>query len=174
MRWIVIALLAFAATAHAGPRWSEGVTSDQEDRAEALWNEANALVVKRDHANAVEKYRAAIALWNHPKIQLNLAMSLLTLERYLEAADALEQALRYGQEPYSPEDYAEALNFRKLVDGRIGVIEASCDQAGAKISLDGKPWFTCPGKQQQRVLADQHAVTGELKGYLTRTRPVAV
>jgi tetratricopeptide (TPR) repeat protein len=171
---VMLALLVLCGIAYADPPWAEGVTSQHKDQAEALWNKANDLILKREHAKAVDNYKAALALWDHPKIQLNLAMALITLERYLEAADALERALRYGKDPYSDADYAEAENFKKLVDGRIGTIEVMCTQDGAQVALDGKAWFSCPGTKAMRVIADKHAVTAELAGYMTQSRSVAV
>ena len=128
--------------------WAEGVPQDTQDKASALYEEGNQLFAQQAHAPALEKYKAAIALWDHPLIRFNMAVTEIRLERILEAADDLEQALRYGDKPFKPELYQQALDYQALVKGRVGFIEATCDQAGAHLLLDGKPWFDCPGHEE--------------------------
>lgn len=169
------ALLLLAGVAHADARWADGVSKDNQAKANALFAEANQLFAQQAHAPALEKYRAAIALWDHPLIEFNLAVTLIRLDRYLEAADALDKALRFAAAPFpSPEQYQQALDYQKLVSGRIGTISASCEQPGATMSLDGKPWFTCPGTQSRRVLVGNHVVAGEAKGFMTVSRAVMI
>lgn len=176
-----LAVLALAASgaAHAQPSsppaapapWEQGVDAATQDRANALFAEGNALFADEAHAPALDKYRAAIALWDHPLIRFNLAVTLVRLDRPLEAADELERALRFGAAPFSKALYQQALDYRALLAGRIGTLEVTCDHAGAQVTLDGKPWFACPGTQQQRVIVGEHAVGGELKGYFVDGPP---
>jgi hypothetical protein len=154
--------------------WSKGVPADVQAKANALYDEGNQLFAQQAHAPALEKYRAALALWNHPLIRFNLAVTEIRLERILEAADDLEQALRFGADPFKPELYQQALDYQTLVKGRVGFVEASCEQPNAHVLLDGKPWFSCPGKQKQRVMAGEHAIVGERQGYLTTSQKVVV
>jgi hypothetical protein len=154
--------------------WSEGVSKDVQDKATALYDEGNQLFGQQAHAPAVEKYKAALALWDHPLIRFNLAVSEIRLERILEAADDLERSLRYGDKPFKPELYQDALNYQSLVKGRVGTIEASCDQAGARLRLDGKPWLSCPGTKKERVLVGEHAIVGEKQGFLTKSDKIVV
>ncbi len=157
--------------------WAEGVPQDQQDKATALYEEGNAFFAQQQHQPALEKYKAAIALWDHPLIRFNMAVTEVRLERILEAADDLEKALRYGDEPFKQKSdtlYQQALDYQALVKGRVGFIEASSDQAGAHIFLDGKPWFDAPGKKKMRVLAGEHAISGEKDKFLTSTKKVVV
>jgi hypothetical protein len=160
----------------AGPPkpWAVGVPQDVQDKASALYEEGNQLFAQQAHAPALEKYRAAIALWDHPLIRFNMAVTEIRLDRVLEAADDLDKALRYGDQPFTKDNYQSALDYKKLLDGRVGYVEASCDQAGAHLLLDGRPWFDCPGKQKQRVLAGEHAVVGEKTGMLTSSQKLVV
>lgn len=146
--------------------WARNVPEPQQRQAEALFEEGNDLFAKQAHAPAVEKYRAALALWDHPLIQFNMAVTLIRLDRALEAAEALEKALRYGEKPFKSELYQEALNYQTLLKGRIGYVEISCAQAGTKITLDGKEWFSCPGTRKQRVEVGEHTVIGDLAKHL--------
>jgi hypothetical protein len=154
--------------------WADGVPQDQQDKASALYEEGNQLFAQQAHAPALEKYKAAIALWDHPLIRLNMAVTEIRLERILEAADDLDSSLRFGDKPFKPELYQQALDYQALVKGRVGYVEASCDQPGTRLLLDGKPWFDCPGTKKMRVLAGEHAITGEKTGFLTHSEKVVV
>jgi hypothetical protein len=177
-----LAVLLFAALAvarpalgHADVPWAAGVSHDAQQQANALFAEANQLFAQQAHAPALAKYRAAIALWDHPLIQFNMAVTLVRLDRVLEAADALDKALRFDAAPFPSQDqYQQALDYHKLVAGRVGTIRASCTQAGATLLLDGKRWFHCPGDRQIRVLAGEHTVVGEASGFLTISRRMVV
>jgi hypothetical protein len=154
--------------------WSQGVPAEQQQRANALFDEGNQLFGLEKHAPALEKYRAALALWDHPLIRFNLAVTLIRLDRPLEAAEELERALRFGATPFKPENYQEALDYQALLKGRVGEIHATCTQADVKVQLDGKPWFDCPGDRKQRVMAGPHAVTGERPLYLTVSQRLVI
>ncbi len=147
--------------------WANGVPQEQQDRASALYEEGNTLFGQQAHPAAVEKYKEALKLWDHPLIRFNLAVTEIRLDRILEAADDLESALRYGDTPFKKELYQSALDYQALIKGRVGYIEGSCDQAGAKLLLDGKPWFACPGKKTVRTLAGEHTIVAEKQGFLT-------
>ena len=173
LAWTVAAIVAVAAPAAANP-WAQGVSQATQDEANAIFDEANRLFAEQAHAPAAEKYRAALALWDHPLIRFNLAVTLIRLDRPLEAADELERALRYGDAPFKKDLYQSALDYQALLKGRVGYVETTCDQAGANVLLDGKPWFTCPGTQKLRVMAGEHALVGEREGYLTSSQRLFV
>jgi len=154
--------------------WADGVPEAIQKQASALYEEGNTLFAQQAHAPALEKYRAAVDLWNHPLIQFNLAVTLIRLDRILEAAEHLDKALRYQEAPYKEELYQQALDYQRLVQGRVGFVEASCAQAGAKVLLDGKRWFNCPGTQKIRAMAGEHTLVGELRGFLTASQPLIV
>jgi hypothetical protein len=154
--------------------WAEGVPQDVQDKASALYEEGNTLFAQQAHAPALAKYKEAIALWDHPLIRFNMAVTEIRLERILEAADDLDRALKYGDKPFKPELYQQALDYQALVKNQVGYIEATCEQPQARLLLDGKPWFDCPGTQKLRVLAGEHAIVGEKQGYLTASTKVVV
>lgn len=170
-------LLLASATAHADDQvtpWAKDVPEPQQRQAEKLFDEANELFAKQAHAPAAEKYKAALALWDHPLVQFNLAVTLIRLDRVLDAADALEKGLRYNEKPFKPELYQQALDYQSLLRGRLGYVEVACAQAGASITLDGKAWFTCPGTQKVRVEVGEHTVVGDLATYLPVNRRLVV
>jgi len=173
-RLIPAFLVCMTTIAHAEQPWEKGVPKDNRDKANQIFAEANTLFAQQAHQPALEKYKEAIALWDHPLIRYNMAVSLIRLDRILEAAESLDAALRFGQEPFTPEHYQQAQDYQKLVNGRVATVEASCEQAGVEISLDGKPWFSCPGTKQQRVLAGEHVVLGQKKEYAPATKNLVI
>lgn len=154
--------------------WAKDVPEPTRRQAEQLFDEGNELFAKQAHAPAADKYKAALALWDHPLVQFNLAVTLIRLDRVLEAADALEKALRYADKPFKPELYQQALDYQALLKGRLGFVEVACDQAGTSITLDGKAWFSCPGTRKMRVVVGEHTVVGDLAKHLPINRRLVV
>lgn len=163
-----------AVTSSADKPWAQGVPQDVQDKARVLYEEGNTLFAQQAHAPALEKYKQAIALWEHPLIRFNMAVTEIRLERILEAADNLEKSLAYGDKPFKPELYQQALDYQTLVKGRVGYIEASCDQSQAHLLLDGRPWFDCPKTEKIRVLTGEHTIVAEKPGFLTSSTKVVV
>ncbi len=177
MRTVLLAVLLASTPAVADDEitpWSKNIPEQTRRDAEKLFEEGNDLFAKQAHAPAAEKYQAALALWEHPLVEFNLAVTLIRLDRVLEAAEALDKALRYAEKPFKPELYQQALDYQALLGGRLGYIEVTCDQAGASITLDGKAWFACPGTQKVRVHVGEHTVVGELAKYLPINRRIIV
>jgi hypothetical protein len=176
MRIVIFAfavLASLAPGARANP-WSQGISEDTQAQANKIFAEANQLAGQQAHAAAVDKYKEAVALWDHPMIQYNMAHALIRLDRVLEAAVALEAALRYGATPFTPALYEQATAYQQLIAGRVGTIEVSCTQPTAQVLLDGKPWFECPGTKSLQVLAGEHSVVVEARDYMTSSRRVIV
>ena len=167
-----VALALMCGVAAADAPWDSARSPADRDKANTLFGEANELYGKGAHRAAVDKYKQALALWDHPSIHFNMAVALIRLDRILEAADELDTALKYGDEPFSPEEYAQVLEKKRLVRARVGDITVSCAQEDVQVLLDARPWFTCPGTRTQRVLADEHLVVGEATGFATYSHRV--
>ena len=162
------------APAPAAKPWANGVSVEDQATAQAMFEEGNTLFAQLAHAPALEKYRAALKLWDHPLIRFNLAVTEIRLDRVLEAAVDLEAALRFGEAPFKPELYQQALDYRALIRKQVGHVAASCTQAGATILLDGKRWFGCPGGERLQVMAGEHTLVGELPGYIAASQRLIV
>jgi hypothetical protein len=172
---IALAMVAGQVVAHAGDEpWAIGVTESQKSKAQGLLEEGNALFLKKDYTQALAKYTAATAVWDHPAIRFNMVRCLIQLDRPVEASDSLVITLKYGAAPLEEAVYNEALSYQKLLANQIGDLDVSCDQAGVKISLDGKPLLACPGKEHRRVAPGQHQIVGTKEGFLTKTTDVVV
>lgn len=170
----LLVLVLLAGVAHAEDPWEQGVSEAQQDKANALFREANALFAEKAHPAALEKYRAAVALWDHPMIRFNMAVTLIRLDQYLEAAEQLEKALRYGATPFTPELYEQALDYQALVTKQLGYIDVTCTEPGTHITLDGKPLFDAPGTKHIRTTSGEHSIVGEKKGFMTVSRSLVI
>ena len=158
----LVVLVMLASTAYADDEWAKGVAPENQKDANSLFAEGNQLFAQQAHAPALEKYKAALALWDHPLIHFNTAVTEIRLDRILDAAADLDKALQYGEKPFpSKELYQQALDYQSLVKGRVGEVSATCAQAHVHILLDGKQWFDCPGTSKQRVLIGEHVILGE-------------
>jgi tetratricopeptide (TPR) repeat protein len=154
--------------------WASGVSDATQAQANELYAQGNELFAHQDNAGALAKYQAAIALWDHPRIRFNMAVTLIRLDRIVEAADALDAALRYGDKPFTPDLYQRVLDDEQLVRGRVGEVEISCQQPDVHLLLDGAPLATCPATKKLRLLAGDHVLLGEKATYMTVSRHVAV
>lgn len=186
MNRALLLCLVLAGSAHAAPApdappppsdsgpWAKGVSAEQQRKANVVFAAGNELFAAHDYGPALEKYRASLAMWDHPLVRFNMAVTLIRLDRILDAADALDGALRYGATPFTPELYQQALDYQALVKGRVGQVEVDCNQVGTHVVLDGKPWFACPGTHNQRVMAGEHIVVGQHDGFASANRRVVV
>jgi hypothetical protein len=178
MKRFVMAVVLVAGLRHASadsaPPWAQGIAKPRQEQANALFDEANQLFAQQAHGPALDKYQAAIALWDHPMIRFNMAVTEIRLDRILDADRDLERAMRFGQAPFTPALYQQALDYQRLLRGRIGDIEVDCGQTEVQVLLDGKPWFECPGTHRVRVIAGEHVIVGERPGFLTSSARVFV
>jgi hypothetical protein len=177
LAWVILvgltASVAYADDSAGETPWSQGVSDENKAKAQVLLDAGNQLFVDNRFAEALEKYQAAVALWDHPAIRFNIVRALIGLDRPVEAAENLEQSLRYGKAPLTDAIYAEARAYQKLLAGQIANVQISCAQSGAKISLDGATFLdACPGTKRARLRPGKHLVVGELAGHLTKTLEV--
>ena len=174
---VVGALWMFAAAparADDAQPWADGVSAERKTTAQGLLQEGNAAFLDRNYAVALDKYRQAIAAWDHPAIRFNVVRCLIQLDRPVEASDNLALALKYGAAPLDEAVYTEALSYQKLLATQIGDLEVTCAQPGLAIALDGKSFASCPTTETRRVTPGTHQLVGTKDGYLTRTLEITV
>jgi len=103
MKRLIITVFAIAgagagrARAEPPTPWARDVPAAQQERARALFEDGNQLFAQQAHGPALDRYRAAVALWDHPMIRFNMAVTEIRLDRVLDAAEDLQAALRFGQ-----------------------------------------------------------------------------
>lgn len=147
--------------------WADGVSPDNQAAARQLFDEANRLLRDSLFLKAADKYREALAFWDHPAIHYNLALALLNMDQPLEVYRHLEQAMRYGPAPLDVNTFERATSYQTLVEKQLAYIEVVCDQPDAKVSMDGRLLFVAPGKYEGLVRVGEHSITATKPGYIT-------
>ncbi|WP_437941067.1 tetratricopeptide repeat protein [Sorangium sp. So ce341] len=155
--------------------WHQGVSEERKHKAEQLFQEGRELHRSLMLGDAREKYEEALRYWEHPELRLYLGRVLMRIGLPLLAYENLEQALQWGAGSLSPPAEAEArAAMRELMQQELAVIQIRCDEPGAKVHLDGNPWFACPGVERRLVTPGEHVVTGNKAGFYLVVKPVVV
>jgi len=152
----------------------QGAPQQPSSLAAERFAEGTALFKQWHFDKAEEKFREALAYWEHPIIHLYLSRALEKQGRLVEAHASLQQALRSGAEALPPEDAQVAEELQKSLESRLAQIGVSCDVPGAEVSLDGEPLFTAPGRQRRMMSAGQHVLIARKPGYFPVTEPVSL
>jgi hypothetical protein len=143
-----IALLS-GAHSHASDRpWAEGVTKERQDKALALFTEGTAYLKDAYFKRAVDRYREALGLWDHPAIHFNTAKAMMNLDQPVEAHDHLDRAMRFGGAPLDAAQVAQIPELKaqlfanELAELNISLSEpaASLRVNGAEVARDAKAW----------------------------------
>ena len=155
--------------------WAEGVSLDSQDRAREIFREANDLLREQLFKPAVDKYREALDLWDHPAIHYNISLALLSLDQPLELYHHLGKSLEHGVSPLISEANRErAENYFNIVSKQIAIIELSTTQEGVRVTLDSELKFIGPGRWKGPVLAGEHTLVATKRGYLTETKSLVL
>jgi tetratricopeptide (TPR) repeat protein len=150
--------------------WANGVTPEQQKAAQGYFLQGNTLLREALFVQAAEKYRQALAEWNHPGIHYNLALALLNLDQPVEIHEHLEAALKYGPAPLDAEKYEHAKSYLTLVEKQLAPLDVSCDVPDAKVTLDGQLLFEAPGKYRALVRPGSHTVVATKPGFVPTER----
>jgi tetratricopeptide (TPR) repeat protein len=173
-RLVLAAVLLFATAATAeelAPErpWARGVSPSVQARAKALFEAGNKLLDENLFAPALDLYRQALEHWDHPAIRYNVAVTLINLERPIDAYRNLEAALRYGDAALEPELALQARSYEKLLEGQIVRLNVACEQAEVAILLDGGDFLACPGEREVLLVPGEHRLVASRPGHVTRT-----
>jgi hypothetical protein len=90
------------------------VPADKQDAAVVLYEEGNTLFGQQAHQPAMEKYKAALALWDHPLIRFNLAVTEIRLER----AQPMSRQVALRRQALQAWLYQQALDYQALSRAR--------------------------------------------------------
>jgi len=146
--------------------WAKGVSPDQQRTALSLFNEGNQLLRESIFPKAVEKYKEALAHWDHPAIHYNLALALVNLDKPVEMHASLVRAMAFGAPPLGEDKFARAKDFKLLVEKQLANVEYTVSVAGAKLIFDGEEVLTGPGTWSALVRAGEHQVAARAAGYV--------
>jgi hypothetical protein len=164
---------ATAGAAAAVP-WAEGVPYEVQEKARDLFMEGNVLLRDTLFAAAATKYEQAIALWAHPGFHYNMALARIHLDQPILAYESMRQAVEHGPAPLGQDRHDHARSYLQLLRNQLAEIEVVCDQAGAQVSLDGKPLFVAPGRYQGLVEPGGHQVVASGEGRIPATEEVVL
>jgi hypothetical protein len=156
-----------------GP-WQEGVSPADQDAAKVLFEEAVTMQRQWLLADAVARYEQALARWEHPKIRFYLSRTQEKMGDLVAAYENLRLALRWGLDAFPPEDAEVVREMQRRLEAALSRIEVRCDEPGAEVFIDGKPWFVAPGGKQAVVRPGEHAVIARKAGFFTVTRSISV
>ncbi|HTL38883.1 MAG TPA: hypothetical protein VL326_37385 [Kofleriaceae bacterium] len=174
----IVLLVGSAVAAQPAPAserpWAAGVSESEQALALDLYTEGNAEFAESRFPQALAKYREALAHWDHPAIHFNMAVCLINLDQLLEAKQHLEKSLAFDAPGIGADAYAQALTYRKLLDGQLAFIKVSCRDPGADVRLDGRTIFIGPGTSDQVVLPGEHQIVATKPGLLTVSKTLVL
>lgn len=168
-----------ASDAAASPRaegkpWNRGTTLAVREAANTLFLEGNRLFRNAIFSRAAAQYTAALAQWQHPAFNFNLALAQMNLGQEVDARENLERAIRYGADPLGADKFEEAQKQLHYLESKLGRIRIRCQTQGAVVSLDGVKLFVGPGNYAGWAKAKPHELTVRAPEYLSESRQIAI
>ncbi len=145
--------------------WSNGVTPERQEAARKRFEEGNSHLKESLFKLAAEKYRLALADWDHPGIHFNLALALLGLDQPVAVYEHLNKALAYGPAPLDEEKVERAKSYLVLIEQQIAHVVVRCDEPGAVVRMDGQVLLRAPGQFEGWVRAGEHVWSATKPGY---------
>jgi len=149
------------------PKWSEGVSQADQDRATELFQQGTSFLLDFNYNDAIDAFREALKLWDHPTIHYNLAVALANVAEPLEVYKEFVEALKYDGEGLEPDYYKDAVAKRDTLIKQLVQATVECNQPDARVIVDGKDVGTCKDKPQQLMRAGEHSFTALKDGYET-------
>ena len=164
MRAALVAGLLVAAVAQAQ---DDPVAREEARR---LLREGNALYETKEYAGALDRYRAAHAKVQSPKILLNIGTTLRRLGRDGEAAEAYELYLRQNRPEVTADKRTQVRAALREIDQKLGRIriEVSAEGTaleGAVVRVDGEVKGLSPLERPVRLDPGLHRAEAQRDGY---------
>ena len=151
--------------------WYRGVSPQRRQKALELFQAGNTYLDSLGFAKATDKYREALAHWDHPVIHYNLTIALINLDDPVGAYRAVTQALRHGSIGLQLEHYKQARNYEKLLGDQLAELEIITEQPGVEVQLGGKPLAAGRQRAKELVLPGEHTIVATRPGYQTVAIP---
>ena len=157
----VIAALALATGARA---------DNPKRAAQALVTQGMRLIEHRQYDEALAKLRAAYALYDSPKILLDIGSTLRDMGRFAEAANVYAQYLADGGAEARRK--AEVQRLLHQLDAKLTVLEVDVTPMAADVAIDDGPWVPVGGRMEARVAPGMHLVRARGAGLAPQERRV--
>ena len=151
--------------------WEDGISAATRAQALELFRTANAHFAESEYSEAARGYRAALEVWDHPRIQGNLATALIYLDSPLDALRHLRAALKFGAAPFAEHVYQQLLTNQRLLLQQLARVTVRCRDVEAAVRIDGGDGvFGCPGEHSELLNAGNHELVASKPGHVTFTR----
>lgn len=154
--------------------WSRGVPLAKRQRAYQLFLAGNNVIKDGFFGQAADKYKEALALWEHPAFHYNLAIAQMNLDQIIEAYDGFLAARKHGPRPITAEKHRQAQKYLDMLRKQLGEIEVICNEPGAEVAVDGKPLFAGPGRQRVMVRPGGHRVEASKRRFMPDVQQVVL
>jgi hypothetical protein len=157
-----------------GRPWTEGVPLDKRQRAYELFLEGNNDIKEGFFGKATDKYKEALAHWEHPAFHYNLGIAQMNLDQPIEAYDRFLAARKHGSRPLGKEKYQLTQKYLDMLRKQLGEIEVICNEPGAEVAVNGKPLFAGPGRQRIMVRPGGHRVEASKRRFMPDVQQVVM
>jgi hypothetical protein len=127
-----------------------------------------------DDRLALAAFARAYALEPSVEALAQLGLAEQALGSWLDAREHLESALDHGDDSWIMKHRATLEAASKEIEGRLGMLEVSCNVAGAELRLDGRVLGRTPLERPIRLVAGQSVLQIAALGYFEVTRLVQV
>jgi hypothetical protein len=127
--------------AAAGGAAVGAATPEQKNSAQTLYSDALAKAEKKDHAGALAAFRASFDVVASPNTMLMIGKELLTLERYAEAHEALQESIEIATaaaDPKYDKTKAQAADYLREVAPKIGVLRIDLAGRTGSVTVAGR------------------------------------
>lgn len=133
--------------------------------AKAHFDRAITLRDQEQWAEALAEFQESRRLWKTLHGATNAAACLVNLERYVEALELYESALRDFSDKLKDDDKRDVLQVIKLLYNSVGTIEIMGSEPGATVQLDHVSRGELPLGAPLRVSRGAHTVRVAKEGY---------
>jgi hypothetical protein len=121
--------------------------------------------------NALNLFEQAKALYPSAQVLRMIGYSLLALERWMPAAEAMEASLASKVTPLGEDDRKNVNEQLAKAMAHIGVLTVTSKVEGARLAIDDKPPIDLPVKKQ-RMPSGKHKLTVTVPGHEDEVREV--
>ena len=153
--------------------WAAGVSEQEQKVALAIYEQGNKEFEESRYAQALVKYREALAHWDHPAIHFNIGVALVNLDQPLEAYPHFIAAMKFGEAALGSK-FASAVQYQQQLDRRLVHLRVTSDFEGAEVTFDGKPILRDRGEAETLALPGEHQIVASKPGYVTETTRLAL
>lgn len=154
---LVVAALLVSRLGQAAPDPKKEPNRNPKTAAKRMLLEGAELVKRGDYEAALVRFKAAYDLVPNPKIQYNLGIAYMGLERNAEAFEAFQTFLGDASEA-STETITKARLYKESLLLKVCRLTIRSDVPGAMITLDGRPRGATPRVGELLINAGTHSL----------------